>query len=364
MKRYPLIVVFMVLTGLVALGGNPDRAGGAGATSLLINPYSLSAGFGGINSAYVRGAEAFHLNMGGLAYTEGTEILFSHVNYLQGTGIGINNLSLAQSIGSSGNVIGFTVTKWDFGNVSNTTEAQPDGIGTFSPQIMNIGIGYSRIFSHSITGGIVLRYVSEGISNVMSVGACIDAGVQYQTSLNPKNTIKKEDFRFGISVRNIGPNMSYQGTGLTIKSYLTQSSPLPRSTQIPSDYYNLPSLVNIGVAYDFRLDDKGSNAYLHRLTTVGNFTYYAFASNNVGLGLEYAFRETFMIRAAYNWQDGIYTNNAYLTQYLGYSAGCSIKVPISKGGTALSVDYAYNPTRVFSGCHSIGIRVLVGNKKS
>ena len=365
MKRYLLQIITGIMITSVANAGNPDRAGGAGATQLLINPYARSAGLGGSNSASIHGVEAFQYNIGGLAYTESTELVFAHVNYLQGTGTNINSLSLSQSVGSSGSVIGLTLTSWDVGNIYYTTEYQTENtLGTFSPQIMNVGLAYAKKFSNSITGGIVVRYISEGITNVKTQGVGLDAGVQYQTALTPKNKIKKEDFRFGISLKNWGPDMSYMGSGLTYKSTIVNSNASTRNTQMSSQAFNLPTLVHIGASYDMRLDAKSSDTYYHRLTASSNFNYNAFSSNIVSMGIEYAFKESFMVRSAYSWQESITEKDAYRTQYFGYSAGCTVQVPISKSGTMVGLDYAFAPTHVFNGIHSIGIRLVLGNKKS
>jgi len=358
-----LISLFLILGVYQSFGGNPDRAGGAGATQLLVNPYSMSAGMGGINTACVKGVEAFHTNIAGLAYTDNTELFISTINYLQGTGINIYTFSGAQSIGNSGNVIGVTFTKWDFGNINTTTGSQPDNtLGTFTPQYMNIGFAYAKKFSNSITAGVTIRYITEGISNLMASGISSDYGVQYQTALNPKNKVKKEDFRFGIALRNIGTNMSYQGSGLAIKSYLNQFSSNQTTSLMGSDAFNLPALVHIGVSYDMRLDN--GETYNHRLTACGNFNYNAFSSDIFGLGVEYSYMDRFMLRTGFNWQQGILTTDTYLTEYYGISGGCTMMIPVSKNGTKLGIDLAYSPTRVFNGIWTIGLRLLIGNNKS
>lgn len=346
--------------------GNPDRAGGAGATQLLINPYSRSAGMMGGNTASARGVEAFNLNIGGLAYTNKTELSFSRVTYLQGTGVYINNLGLAQSLGS-GSVIGLTINSFDFGTIPITTESQPDGtIGTFSPQVLNIGVAYAKKFSNSITGGLTLRVISEGISNVNASGVGLDAGVQYQTTLNGKDlkkkAIKKEDFRFGIAVRNIGPNMQYSGTGLSFRS-INPVTGADRRALMGSESFNLPALVHIGASYDMRLDNKSTETYYHRLTAHGNFNYNAFSANVTTVGLEYAFKELVMLRAGYGYQENINDKTDYRSQYFGFAGGAGFVFPVSKSGTTLAINYAYAPTRVFNGIHNITIALSVDSKK-
>lgn len=368
MRKYilQLMSITALFSSMQVQAGNPDRAGGAGATQLLINPYSRSAGMLGANTASARGVEAFNLNIGGLAYTNKTEIAFSRVNYLQGTGVYINNLALSQHLGG-GNVIGLTLNSFDFGSIPVTTESQPDGtLGTFSPQVLNIGVAYARKFSNSITGGMTLRVISEGVSNVTASGVGLDAGVQYQTTLNGKDEkkkkIKKEDFRFGIAVRNIGPNMQYSGSGLSFRS-INPITGADRRALMGSESFNLPALVHIGAAYDMRLDDKSTENYFHRLTANGNFNYNAFSANVTTVGLEYAFKEMIMLRGGYAYQENVNDKTDYRTQYYGFAGGVGFVFPVSKSGTTLAVNYAYAPTRVFNGIHNITISLSLDSQK-
>ena len=347
-----------------SFAGNPDRAGGAGATQLLINPYTRSAGMMGSNAAFLKGAEAMHFNVGGLGFGSNYEIMASSVTYLQGTGIHLNNASIAIPVGESGeNVIGLSFTGLSFGDVAITTKEQPDGtLGTYTPQFINLGIAYSRKFSNSISAGILVRYLSEGLSNVSATGLCFDMGVQYQTALNPKDKIKKEDFRFGMSVRNLGSDISYGGSGLSLKTIITSTSS-PRTSYMGSEKFNLPALVNIGLAYDIRLDKKTSDTYFHRLTAGGNFNYNAFSQNIVSAGLEYSFKELFMLRSGYAYQ-GVTAANDYQSQYYGFAGGCTVQLPINNNGLNLGIDYSYAPTRIFAGVHNVTLRISIGYKKS
>ncbi len=357
-----ILVPLLLITQQSVHAGNPDRAGGAGCTQLLINPYGRSAGLMGSNTAYLRGAEAMQFNVAGLAFAENVELMTSRVVYLQGTDIYMNNGSVALPIGQgTGNVFGISFSSMQFGNIPITTEAQPDGtLGTYTPQVLNIGFAYAKKFSNSITAGVLVRYITEGLTNVSAQGIGLDVGVQYQTALNPKDKIKKEDFRFGIGVRNLGADMTYGGSGLSFRS-VNPTTGADRRALYAADKFNLPALVNIGASYDIRLD-VNPDTYYHRLTPSGNFNYMAFASNLISVGVEYAFKETFMVRGGYGWQDNI-TNVDFRTQYYGPSGGCTIQLPITATGTQLGLDYAYAPTRVFNGIHNITLRLVLGNKK-
>ncbi len=363
MKKYilqSLIACLGILTS--AQAGNPDRAGGAGATQLLVNPYARGVGLAGSNTASARGLESYYLNIGGLAYVKKMEIQASQTRYLVGTDIYLNNLGIAQALGEngSGGVLGLAVTYWDIGNIPITTTESPNmTLGTYTTQILNLGLAYSKTFSNSITGGLMIRYVSEGISSVSASGVTLDAGVQYQTALNPTKKIKKQDFRFGIAVRNLGPDFSYQGNGLATNTSVV-STGATRKTLFGSQPFNMPALANIGVGYDFRLD-RGEETYDHRLTVSGNFNYNAFSSNITSVGIEYALKNSFMLRTGYAHQDGNFTDKDYRTPQYGLAFGAGFNLPISDGGTALSIDYAYQPTVIFNGIHTIGFKLALGN---
>jgi hypothetical protein len=53
--------------------GNEDRVGSAGASHLLVNPWSRSAGFADAGIANTNGLEATFTNIAGLAFTEKTQ---------------------------------------------------------------------------------------------------------------------------------------------------------------------------------------------------------------------------------------------------------------------------------------------------
>ena len=363
MKKYilqSLVACFGILATVNA--GNPDRAGGAGATQLLVNPYVRGVGLSGSNTASARGLESYYLNIGGLAYVKKMEIQASQTRYLVGTDVYINNFGIAQALGEngSGGVLGMAFSYWDMGSIPIATTEAPDmTLGTYTTQIMNLGLAYSKTFSNSITGGLMVRYVSEGTANVNASGITLDAGVQYQTALNPTKKIKKQDFRFGIAIRNLGPDFAYQGTGLSTNTTVTATG-ATRKTLFGSQPFNMPALANIGVTYDMRLD-KGEETYDHRLSVSGNFNYNAFSSNITALGLEYSFKSMFMVRTGYAHQEGNFSNSDYRTPQYVLSYGVGFNLPISDAGTALSIDYAYQPTVIFSGIHSIGLKLTLGN---
>jgi hypothetical protein len=73
-----IIILSILLSATTAImAGNPDRIGQAGAAQLNINGWGRSAGWGWASVSSVSGLEAMYSNIGGLAYTPKTEIIFS-----------------------------------------------------------------------------------------------------------------------------------------------------------------------------------------------------------------------------------------------------------------------------------------------
>lgn len=351
-KIFPVLICFLTL-GSTAYAGNENRAGEAGASQVLINPWARSSGFGNANSTAVRGIEAISLNVAGLAQIERTEILFANTNYLSGSDIKINAFGLAQKVGESG-VLGLTVNSMSFGdNYITTVELPEGGIGTFSPSFLNIGVSYSKTFSNSIYGGLTVKVLNESLASVKSTGIAIDAGVKYVTG-------KYEQIQFGITLRNVGPPMKYSGNGLSVRTDLPENSTVRTLSQRSAEY-EIPSQILIGLSYDFFLSDidtiNNKLSSMHRLSVAGNFTSNSFTRDQINLGVEYAFKEMFMIRGGYVYEEDALDEDLTRTTLVGPTGGASILYPLGKSGTQIGLDYSYRATRSFDGIHTIGVRL-------
>lgn len=349
-----LAFVLLAYSG-VLLAGNEDRAGEAGASELLINPWARSSGWGGANTSGSMGVESFHLNIAGLAYTKGTELVFANTSWLGGSDININALGFATKIGESGGVLGISAMSMGFGDIDVTTTDNPDGgVGTFSPNYFNLGVSYSKNFSNTISGGVVVKIVTQSISNVNASGIAIDAGVNYVTG-------DQDQFKFGITLRNVGPTMQYRGNGLSTRTTVENSEKTLTVSQRSNDF-ELPSLVNIGLSYDFYLTpakETDEEEFLsdHRLTAAGTFTSNSFTSDQIRFGAEYAFREMFMARFGYIYESDVADEELSRTTSAGATFGATIEVPIGKNGNTFGIDYSYRTTRTFDGSNAIGVKL-------
>ena len=341
-----LSIILIATLGLGSVwAGNPDRAGSAGASQLLINPWAASNGLVGANMASIRGLESVFTNVAGLAFIGQTEIITSNSIYLSGTGISLNSVGFATKVGDAG-VLGLTVTSMKFGDIPIMTEDLPEGgIGTFSPSFSNIGISYSKAFSNSIYAGFTLRLIGEAISNVKASGVAFDAGIRYVTGDNDR-------MRFGISLRNVGPPMRYAGDGLTVTA-TPQGSAGSLTVLQRSEKYELPSLVNIGIAYDVVTEDNMV------VELNGMFTSNSFTKDQFGFGAEARIGSNLELRAGYLWEQGLGSEDNATTAYTGPAGGLTLKIPAGSSGSVIGLDYSYRTTNPFNGTHSVGLKISI-----
>src|SRR6185436_18932624 len=351
------LIAFIFVNSLAqwAFAGNEDRAGSAGATELLINPWARSAGWAGVNIASAKGPEASFLNIAGSAFVKKTEISFTQTKYLKGSEINISALGISQKVGATG-VVTLTLMSVDFGDILITTTDLPEGgLGTFSPQLINLGLSYAKEFSNSIYGGVTARIISASLADVKASGFAFDAGIIYKTGTNAE----KDNLKIGISLKNVGAPLRFSGDGLTFKGYPPgyQGTPYPGLYQMTleqrADKFEMPSLVNIGIGYDWKLAEH------HTLTTALLFPSNSFTNDQYGGGLEYTFKKLFSLRGGYVYEKDLANQDESLTVAKGLSGGVTVEVPLGKTGKSLGIDYAYSTTRYFDGTHRVGIRLTL-----
>ncbi|MBC7775845.1 MAG: PorV/PorQ family protein [Phycisphaerae bacterium] len=337
------MLAFSAYLGMgIAVAGNPDRQGEAGANQLIINPWARSAGLHSMNTANTVGPEATYLNVAGLSRVSGTQIQLGHTRYI--AEINLNALSLAQPIGKGGGVFGVSLVAMDLGEFEYTTTENPEGSGaTFSPTYFNMALSYSHLFENKVSVGVTGKLVNESISNVAARAFAIDAGVQYVTGEN-------DNFKFGIALRNVGSKMHFAGEGLS------KQLPNPGPVSYNNTYYEratayeLPSQLNIGASYDWLLGKQ------NRLTLMGNFTSNAFSRDQLGGGVELSIGKNFAFRVGYKAELDEIKEEATIDN--GISGGLSFSIPVRKGSdTRIALDYAYRQTKIFNGIHNLGLRL-------
>jgi hypothetical protein len=347
MKNYIKQIVIISVIALILpanlKAGNEQRVAQSGASELLLNPWARSSGLGNANTANVFGVESTFGNIAGAARIKNTEVLFSHTQWLQATGISLYSFGLSQRAGDVG-VLSLTLTMMDWGEIIKTSVTEPDGTGaTFHPQYAIIGASYSKEFSNSIFGGITIKVVNESIADLKATGIAIDAGIQYITG-------SEEQIKLGVTLKNWGPTMKMRGDGMAIAAAYDGGA--SNTYEIRSADYDLPTLVSLGVSYDFNLNED------NKIVAMAAFTENSFLKNNFQGGLEYNFKNYFSIRGGYLYEKDISNDALRSTWFTGWCAGFSVQAPLKKGSDRMfGIDYSYRDTDPFKGVHTIGLRI-------
>jgi len=366
MQRY---LVLLTVAGL-AWAGNPERAGQAGATQLLINPYARSSGMGGLNISNCYGIESVIINPAGIALTRRTEFLFSHTRWLVGSDININAFGFAQGF-KNGGTLGLAVMAFDMGRFERTTIDNPDGgLGYFSPTILNISVAYAKVFADDrIFVGATAKFIHESIPDAAANGVAFDAGVQYRD--------KRGNFKLGVALRNVGPQMRYRGEGLSARTSLSGAGgTFTNVVQTPAASFEIPSVLLLGASYRFGFGGEvelksresssggtgGDADYLFSVVPMVGFYAHSFQNNQLGTGLELRYKNYFMVRGAYLWEPDITSQEKTQNAFSGLSFGATVELPFRTGENRYStfgIDYSYRPTYFFNGTHSIGARLYL-----
>lgn len=331
-----LAVGFTATTFVDARAGDKDRRGTAGSEHLLVpltaRTVGLGAGFAsGLTGA--SGLESLWANPAGLTANLGTNAMFSHMSYV--AEIDVNHFGVAQRIGA--NQIALTLTNWGFGDIPLQTEQNPEITDvTWTASYYTVGATYARDFTDRIAAGVTFKVVSERIDDMSANGVAFDAGMTY--------VVGESGLRFGVSLKNFGPQRNFGGTGLKRNSQILEqgggATGLTANVTLDGAHYELPSLLNVGAAYTRPL---GAAA---EVTLMGNFRSNSFASDQYSAGVELGFQDLLYVRGGYQVEDDM-----DLTFYSGTNFGAGLNLDFA--GTNLMVDYGYRSTEVFDGVQVI-----------
>ncbi|HSI89547.1 MAG TPA: hypothetical protein VK927_00450, partial [Adhaeribacter sp.] len=165
-----------------------------------------------------------------------------------------------------------------------------------------------------------------------------------------------------------GPEMAYAGDGLSYRGTISNGN-FVQAVEMRSESYEMPTQLNIGVAYDLNLNSE------NRLTFAGNFVSNTASNDQFLLGAEYAFNEKFMVRAGFDYQNGIFGDSRDFA-HTGPTFGATVDLPFAFGKSDASapidptapmepekrqktfgLDYSYRASNPWGGTHSVGIKL-------
>lgn len=327
-----------------AEAGDQSRIGTAAAQELRIPAGSRGTALGGAILASVRGAEAMHWNPSGVVFGGSKrEAVFSYLDYM--ADMSMNYFAVTTKLRDD-IAVGVSAKVFSVGDIIVTTEESPEGTGeVLDPTFSCVSFTYSQMLTDRVSFGTTIKYIHEGIKRQTANGLAFDFGFQYKTAL--------EGLTLAIAMRNFGPDVRFDGPDLDRTVSLSDAIPSadPQATsrifRTSLASAELPTSIEIGVAYDFLATDLG------KATFSATFRNNNLATDEYQAGIEYDVRHMFQLRGGYAVSPaGEALPNGFNKEYiLGPSFGFGLNVPMGNKDRSFRVDYAYGKTEFFQDNH-------------
>ncbi len=350
MKNKKYILILTILLSVVftteTFAGNPAKRGTSGAQELLLSVGGRGTALSGASISLSTGLDAIHWNPAGLAggfTNSNVEALFSSTDYIED--VGINYAGVGINVTDFG-VVAFSLKSLSFGDIPVTTESFPDGTGdTYSPSFITLSASYSKQLTDRIAVGFTTKFISENIQRTSAVGFAVDAGVIYKVA----SGTAFDGLRFGVVLKNIGPNMQFEGADLEEMKIPNNSD--PSAQQMPFRYvsqaFELPSTFEMGLSYDYLVQDEIT------ISPMVAFQSVNFGDDQFKIAGEINYANFIYARGGFSFQDNstdevIYVEGPTFGFGLNYSLGSSV----------LGFDYSLSKVSVFDGGnHTIALKV-------
>jgi hypothetical protein len=332
MKKIVITGFCLILMLAATVPASGPKLGISAAPELTIPIGGRSVALGGSHMANVQGVESIYWNPAGLAMLQGGEATFNYLSYF--ADMSIANVSAAVKAGSLGS-IGISFQSMSIGEIPVTTIEAPEGTGEIiKPGYLTFGVSYARRFTDRINFGGNMKVITERIGNMSATGIAFDLGLQYVTPWN---------FSFGVTMRNFGGDMKFDGTGIEFNSDVPWADPnaTTRRTRLDMATAELPTSLSMGIAYTYTMGE------LQKVNFAGSFTNNSFGLNQMNAGIEYAFKDMVFLRTGYArpmFPEDYPGDKSNDYQY-GLAAGLGLRVPM--GSTTLLFDYAYRDMDLF-----------------
>ena len=294
-----------------------QRAGTASAQFLKIGVGARSAGMGESFVAIANDASALYWNPAGIAQFESNQVIFSHTAWL--VDIQHEFLGAVYHL-SPDDALGLSVTSLHTDDMPVTTEVQPLGNGTyFRFGDIAVGLTYGRKLTSQFSFGGTIRYFEETLDVLKMRGTVIDIGTYYWTGLG--------SLRFSAVVSNFGNQVSPSGSVALVDG----------QTVSQFQEFSPPTLFRFGFA--FEPIKNASNA----LTTSFQLNHPNDNSENLSIGAEYQWSNTFFVRGGYK----LNVDEESISFGVGVAASLD---PFS-----IHLDYGYTPFKNLGGVHRVSL---------
>ena len=277
--------------------------------------------------AIANDASALFWNPGGLVQFSDNQAIAAHTEYV--VDIKHDFFGFVYHV-SDQDAVGASFSSLHMKDMEITTEAQPTGTGRFFAfGDVAVGLTYSKKMTDQFSFGATVRYVEETLDVLKMRSVMVDLGTFYWTGLGST--------RFAVVISNFGADVAPKGTateysGATVNSFQS---------------FSLPTVFKLGIAMDPVSDDD------QRLTTSLQLNHPNDNSEHFRVGVEYAWRSTFFLRAGVKRTIGQPLLGSDATSEESFSLGAGVQVPI--GVSIVNADYAYSDFDRLGSIHRISL---------
>lgn len=326
MKKFLVIIIFVINIAEIKAQLMPvlgdQRVGISTAQFLKIGVGGRATALGESFVAIANDASALYWNPAGLTQFNENQILFSHNNWV--VDIYHDFLGVVYHLDQT-NSFGVSLTSLSMDDMPVTTEFAPFGTGEFfSFSDLAIAATYARRMTDKFSFGLTVRYIEETLDKLKMRGVMVDLGTMYWTGLGSS--------RFAVAVSNFGNDLAPDGEVVLV------------GKRKKSDWqsFSPPTMFRIGFAFEPYQNEQ------HKFTTAIQLNHPNDNAENVGLGLEYSFKElntnsTFYLRGGYKIN----------VDEQNFSFGAGINVPISIAD--FTFDYSYSHFERLGNAHRFSI---------
>lgn len=215
-----IAISVIIITGLTFNISNAQ--GEAAVPFLLLAPDSRAGGIGESGVAIADNANAVFWNPAGIAFLDGSEVSFTHSNWLPQFGLDLfyEYATYRQYVPSLNGSIFTSITYMNFGEFVRTSSQSPDPIGTFKSFDAALTVGYATKLTKSLGVGGNFRLIHSRLADKgteLEQGKGIATTVSFDVAMlyRPQKLYLpligdfSNRFSFGMNLSNLGPKIYY-----------------------------------------------------------------------------------------------------------------------------------------------------------
>ena len=289
MNRHSIRTIPILLISMAIGQQDFEKVGTSGAHFLDISPDARVMGMGNsVVGTKITDASAAFYNPAALVYMSGLNIFTSKVHWFAG----INYTSLSGGMITPIGNIAIHMRQLSSGAMIETTVRKQQGTGrSFVWNDLALGVSWAQSLTDRFSFGANFSLIKESVSlyNYEASAWAVDIGTLYITGF--------ESLKFGMSVRNFGPELDFEqdGKDATFDDYHNgQLLPEPESFRA----YHMPLMFQVGVSYNFFEDLPN-----HNLMLAIDAVHPNDSSERLNVGMQYGFMNILFLRG------GLYSNH-------------------------------------------------------